>query len=79
MEEQILQLNPQPGASSPEAQAGTQIPDASPDDRAREHYANVIGKLYVDATKNKTQSVLVNVIALNLAWLVVEYGSYATG
>ena len=80
MEEQILQLNTtQPGASAPQAEAETRVPDISPDDQARDRYADVISALVDDAVKNKTPSVLANVLAFNLAWLVVEYGPGAAG
>ena len=80
MEEQILQLNTQPGASAPQAEPELcGPPDISSDERAKNRYADVISALVDDAVKNKTPSVLANVLAFNLAWLVVEYGPGAAG
>jgi hypothetical protein len=79
MEEQTVQQNPQPGASAPQAEAEQQVPDISPADRARKHYINVISELLDGAVKSKTLPALSNVMALNLAWIIVEYGSGAAG
>jgi len=77
MEQQNLQEEAQPGASAPQAEGETQVRDISPDERAKNHYADVISGLLEDAVKNKTQSALSNVMTFNLAWLVVEYGPNA--
>lgn len=80
MEEQTLQLDPQLDASAPVgAQAEPEVVDVSPDDRARQHYADVIGELIAEAIKSNTLPVLSNVTAFNLAWLIVEYGPVAAG
>ena len=79
MEEQILQLEPQPGASAPQAEPEQQVPDISPDERARDHYTEVISDLLDGAIKDKTLRVFSNVMAFNLAWVIVEYGPDAAG
>ena len=79
MQKQSLQLEPQPGASAPEAEAEAPAPDAAAADRAREHYSDVISGLLNEAVKSKTLPAFANVVAFNLAWLIVEYGAGATG
>ena len=79
MQKQSLQLEPQPGASAPEVESEAPASDAVAADRAREHYADVISDLLNEAVKSKTLPAFANVVAFNLAWLIVEYGAVATG
>ena len=79
MEEQALQLNPQPGAPAPEVDAGTQLPEDWSADRVKEHYLDAIGALVEDATKRRKLRILVDVMALNLAGVVLDYGPEAAG
>ena len=79
MEKQTLQLNTQPGASAPQAEAELHGPDISRYQDAKQHYTDVISELLVEANTNRTQSILTDVMAFNLAWLVVEYGPNAAG
>jgi len=79
MEEQTQQLNPQPGAPAPEVDAGTQLPEDWSADRVKEHYLDAIGALIEDATKRRKLKILVDVMALNLARVVFDYGPDAAG
>jgi hypothetical protein len=79
MEEQILQQSSQAGASAPGCEAGPQLADISPDERARLHYIDVIQGLLKEALTTKTLPVLSKTMTLYLGWLFVEYGPPAAG
>jgi len=79
MEKQILESDVSPGGDVAAVEAAPRLNDASAEDLARQRYAEVICGLVNEAIKAGKPSVLVNVLTINLAWLIVEHGPNAAG